>query len=373
MRHLGINTLFYIPGKVGGSETYLKEVVRELIPMLKCRCTLFTNRENDEELKAFLGDIHSPFGLDFEKLDIPAENRPLRIIAEQTTLAFRYRKAGCDAMWSPGYTACVAAGRRQVVSILDMQYRRFPEDLSPLARLATHILVTIGSRMCRRIVAISEFSRREVSELTGVSPEKIDVTPLGVSDSFGEVRAASFPEPYMLSVAASYPHKNLPQLIRAFDLVADRIPHRLKLAGGRGLGEGDLAAAISASPFRDRIDRLPRLPDGDLRALFKGADFFVTTSRYEGFGIPLVEAQRAAVPVIATDCASLPEVGGGSAIVFDSGDDASLAAAILRVVHMDKAERAALVARGIANSAKYTWRECARLTLESLEKATQCQ
>ncbi len=369
MKHLGVNTLFLIPGEVGGSETYLKETLAELLPLLPCPCTLFTNRENDAALRDFLAAVRAPHGVSFSCLGFSARNRYARIVREQTQLALRVRQAGCDRLWSPGYTACLFPGCPQVVSVLDMQYRRFREDLSPLAWLATHTLVSLGVRRCRRVIAISEFSRREVVELAGVPAGKTDVTPLGVKTDFAEVVPARFDEPYLLSVAASYPHKNLPQLVRAFDLVADKIPHRLKLAGGRGLGEGSLEAAIAGARFKARIDRVPHLPMAELRSLYKGADVFVLPSLYEGFGIPVVEAQRAQVPVVATNCASLPEVGGDGVVVYDHVRDEFLAEAILRVVRLPKEERAALVARGVANAERFTWRECARLTLDSLMRA----
>lgn len=372
MDRLGVNALFLIPGKVGGSETYLRETLRELLPLLPCACTVFTNRENDAALRAALADTSAPRGLDFDCLGFAASNRHSRIVREQTQLTARVRRARCDILWSPGYTACLFAGCAQVVSILDMQYRRFPRDLTPVAWLATHILVSLAARRCRRIVTISEFAKREIAALTAAAPGRIDVAPLGASGGFADAapRGAGVP-PYILSVAASYPHKNLPQLVRAFSAVAGRIPHRLLLAGGRGLGEKALLDEIARSPARDRIERLGWIGVEELKSLYAGASAFVLPSLYEGFGIPVVEAQRAGVPVVATDRASIPEVGGDGYVPYDPADDANLSRALLETLSMDAPARAALVARGRANAAKFTWRRCAEATLASLMKAAE--
>ena len=369
MEHLGVNALFLIPGKVGGSETYLRETLRALLPLLPAACTVFTNRENDAALRAALSTAAAPRGLSFDCLDFAAENRYARIVREQTQLARRVRRAGCDVLWSPGYTACLPAPCPQVVSILDMQYRRFPRDLSPLAWLATHVLVSLAARRCARVATISGFAKREIAALTAAAPDKIDVTPLGASEGFAAASAEPGGEPYVLSVAASYPHKNLPQLVRAFSAVAGKIPHRLRLVGGRGRGEGELAKAIARSPAKDRIDRLDWVGTEELRSLYGGASAFVLPSLYEGFGIPVVEAQRAGVPVVATDRASIPEVGGDGYIAYDPSDDANLSDALLRTLSLDAAAREDLVGRGRANAARFTWRRCAEATLASLRAA----
>lgn len=371
MKHLGINTLFLIPGQVGGSETYLCETLKELLPVLTCRCTIFTNSDNDSMLRNLLSGISTGCKVDFCCLNFSAVNRFSRIIREQFQLPFAVKRAGCDLLWSPGYTSCLFLNRLQVVSILDMQYRHFRSDLTPLAWLATHILVSLGVRKCKRILTLSNFAKDEICKFTKIDAGKIDVSPLGVTNCFADVKPFQASSPYILSVAASYPHKNLPQLVRAYNLVADKVPHTLVIAGGRGLGEDELLREIDKSPVKSRIIRKSWMPLNELRSLYAGASLFVLTSQYEGFGIPVVESQMARVPVISTECASIPEVGGEAIVKYDYRLDSALSEAILSTLSMSSEEREQLVARGLKNAAIFTWRRCAEITLASFIRAFQ--
>lgn len=371
MKHLGINALFLIPGQVGGSETYLCETLKELLPILTCRCTIFTNSDNDSMLRNLLSDISTNCNVEFCCLNFSAVNRTSRIIREQVQLPFAVKKAGCDLLWSPGYTSCLFLNTFQVVSILDMQYRHFRADLTPLAWLATHILVSLGVRKCKRILTLSNFAKDEICRFTKIDDEKIDVSPLGVTNFFADVKPFQSSSPYILSVAASYPHKNLPQLVRAYNLIADKIPHNLIIAGGKGLGEGELLMEIDKSPVKSRIIRKSWMPLAELRSLYAGASLFVLTSQYEGFGIPVIESQMAKVPVISTECASIPEVGGDAIVKYDYCSDNALSETILSTLNMSLEERRQLVDLGVKNAAKFTWRRCAEITLISFLKASQ--
>lgn len=370
MNHLGINSLFLIPGKVGGSETYFVETIKAMLPMLNARCTIFTTLDNDAALKKAFANVDAPQGLFFHKLNFRAENRFVRIIREQTELPFAVRKVGCDLLWSPGYTSPIFLGVRQVVSILDMQYRRFKEDLTPLAWLTTHILVSLGARVAKRIIAISNFSKDEIVELLHINPGKIDVTHLGVESDFSAVEPLVSETPYILSVAASYPHKNLVNLVKAFNIIARIIPHRLKLLGGKGLDEERLISEIEASPFKSRIDRPSWVTLDDLKRHYKGASLFVQASMYEGFGIPIIEAQSAGVPVIATGMGSIKEIGGEGIVIAEDSSAEGLARSMLSTLELDESMRKDLLSRAFTNACKFTWESCAKSTFSSLQAAS---
>jgi hypothetical protein len=158
---LGVNTLFLVPGDVGGTETFLRESLKALVKYHSGQfdLILFTNNENHDVLREDLAGCSS---LVFHKLGFNAMSRPARIIFEQCWLPLECRKANLDLLWSPGYTAPFWSPCPQTVTIPDLQYKNFPEDMVWLERVALDFLVGIACRRSQAIFTISEFSKQEV-------------------------------------------------------------------------------------------------------------------------------------------------------------------------------------------------------------------
>ena len=350
---LGVNALFYLPGEVGGSETYLLETLRALSrrpdpPAL----VLFSNAENDAKLRA-----------EFPAAEVVASgtaaaNRFARILVEQFRLPRLAQRARVDVLWSPGYTAPAFCSCPQVVSILDVQYKRFPADVSWLAARTMDVLYPLSARRCGAVVAISEFAKSEAVRFLGVPPDKVTATLLAADPAFGAPAGPPPAEladaPYLLCVAHTYPHKNVGLLVRAFNRIAPEIPHRLALVGKPRFGEPEVAAALKESP-PGRVVRFPGLPRSDLIALYRNADWFVFPSLYEGFGLPVLEAMRAGTPVLATREAAIPEIGGDCVRYADGRDEAAFAAALRAAIALPRAERARLAAAATTRAAGFTW------------------
>ncbi|WFB35624.1 glycosyltransferase family 1 protein [Kiritimatiellota bacterium B12222] len=323
-----MNTLFYIPGEVGGSETYLLEILRHWKSTMKDHSmVLFTQRENHQKLEdEFAGEGWSCVFCDFA-----ASNRVTRILREQLELPRKVKRAGVEVLWSPGYTSPFFSACPQVLSILDMQYKSFPHDLSRVARWTTELLVQMGCRRAKHLLTISEFSKSEILKYTSTDASKISVTLLAANPGFapqGEMKR----EPILLCVANSYPHKNVDQLIRAFALIEAQIPHALVLIGKPRLGEPALEAAMAKIQDPTRVIRKQGLSRQELVAAYQQADLFVFPSLYEGFGLPVLEALIAGTPVVTTRCGSLPEVGGAWVHYYDERSDEDLAKVILAVL-----------------------------------------
>jgi glycosyltransferase involved in cell wall biosynthesis len=366
---VAVNTLFLIPGEVGGSETYL----RETLLAVAChhpdiQLALVTNEENDEQLRQAFSHFSQ---CSFHQLPVRATNRYARIIAEQTRLPGLLRRIQPDLLWSPGYTTPLLYGGKQVVTIHDMQYRSHPDDLGLLARLVTHLLVCGAARRCDGIIAISEFTKQEILNHTAARASTIHVTLEGVDPSFAERQAGSETKgqqgvrvdpPYILSVANSYPHKNLHRLVDAFASIMDQIPHQLVLVGRPRLGEPLLQRSLARVP-PERVHRLSGLSRGDLIGLYQHADLFVFPSLYEGFGLPVLEAMMAGVPVVTTREGSIPEVGGDEVIYADGRDPADLAANMLETLQSapEALEIQSQCAR--ARAASFTWSAAAGKTV----------
>jgi len=361
---IGVNTLFYIPGEVGGSETYLRKTLVAMAEQAAGdRLVVFTNLENHDTLKADLAAF--PL-VTLVQLKFRAMNRAARIIREQVELPGRVKSSGVDVLWSPGYTAPLFAPCQQVVSILDMQYKAFPQDLTFTARLATDLLVKAAARRTDRIIAISQFSKAEIVRYTSADAKKVDVVYPAASSRFVDPLAADERKrlldrlipasvPYLLCVAATYPHKNVKGLVEAFGQLADSIPHNLVIVGNARLGEPEVVRALGTIRDPARVIRLKRLSELELVALYQGCDVFVFPSLYEGFGLPVLEGLMAGVPVVTTRCASIPEVGGEVAQYFDPDDPSALPAAIRAVLGWSAAERRERIQKGRDFARGFSW------------------
>ena len=360
---IGVNTLFYIPGEVGGSETYLRKTLVAMAEQAEGdQLVVFTNLENHETLKADLAAF--PL-VTLVQLKFRAMNRVARIIREQVELPGRVKSSGVDVLWSPGYTAPLFAPCHQVVSILDMQYKAFPQDLTFTARIATDLLVKAAARRTDRIIAISQFSKAEIVRYTSADAKKVDVVYPAASPCFADPLAAERKRllermipvsvPYLLCVAETYPHKNVQALVKAFGQVMDSIPHNLVIVGNARLGEPEVVRALGTIRDPARVIRLKRLSELELVALYQGCDVFVFPSLYEGFGLPVLEGLMAGVPVVTTHCASIPEVGGEVAQYFDPDDPSALPAAIRAVLDWSAAERRERIQKGRDFAKGFSW------------------
>lgn len=359
---VGVNTLFLIPGEVGGSETYVRDVLNHAISRHSdIEWVLFTNRENHDVLRGAYG---SQPNVRCVALDFAARNRIQRIVREQIQLPVAVGHERIDVLWSPGYTAPVLAPCRQVVSILDMQYKAFPQDLSRLAYWATSVLVPLAARRTDHVLTLSEFSRAEILEHVPISPSRVQVVYPAVDGVFRvaaseQARLSIVPEgAYVLCVANTYPHKNVHTLVRAMDRVMSEHPVRLVLVGGEGRGEQEVQAALDGIRHPDRIIRLRGLSRERLAALYQGAAVFAFPSLYEGFGLPVLEAMAAGIPVVASRCGSIPEVGGDCIRYFDGTADDG-ARCLGEILAMTEEDRRRMVEAARARAGSFCWERTA--------------
>jgi glycosyltransferase involved in cell wall biosynthesis len=348
---VGVNTLFLIPREVGGTEIY----VRSVLPALQSirsdlEIVVFTNRENHDSFDAY------------ERMPIQvwAQARPWRVVAEQIVLPLAARNIGIDILYSPGYTTPLLAPCPQVVTIHDTQFLDYPPDFPWLSRQAQRILIGRGACAAGAITTVSNFSRGRIARYFGVPESKIFVAHSALSGLFADPRPCTEEKPFLLYIANTYPHKNATALVRAFDRIADRIPHRLVICGQPREGE---------PPPHPRVKRIHHIPYEELIGLVQGAELMVFPSLYEGFGRPVVEAQEAGTRVIAARAASIPEIGGDGASYFDASSEASIANAITEALDEPASTRQRYIDAGRINARRFTWNACAEQTLRAFRHA----
>lgn len=206
------------------------------------------------------------------------------------------------------------------------------------------------------IVAVSEFTKRQVAGLLGVPEARVHVVHHGA-------RALAFPnvarEPVILHVGALQTRKNVARLVEAFESL--EAPWRLVLAGSAGFGAAAILDRIARSPARARIEMPGYVAPADLAAWYARASIFAFPSLDEGFGMPLLEAMAAGTPIVTSNRSALPEVAGDAALLVDPEDTAALAAA-LRQLTADIALREELSRRGKARVETFTWDKAVRET-----------
>jgi glycosyltransferase involved in cell wall biosynthesis len=377
---LGVNTLFLVPGDVGGTEIFLRETLKALVLQQGLELVLFTTRDNDLVLRE---DLEGRANVDFILLNFSAANRPLRIILEQLWLPFAAIGKRLDCLWSPGYTAPFWAPCPQGVTIPDLQYKSHPEDMSRIELLTLDTLVRMACMRSRLVFTISEFSKREVVRYGFAPPEKVHAVLLGVDKGFAvrsdeERRKAILAEyiptnrPYILCVAHSYPHKNIHLLIDAFRRIEDRIPHDLVIVGKPRRGEDAVTKAVGRLKYPERYFRFSSgLPYNVLQMLYQEADLFVLPSAYEGFGLPVIEAMMAGVPVVTTRAGSLPEVGGEWVYYAQAISAQDIAKEIMKVANLSNPIRQQYIDHGRNWAMTFTWQRSARELLTIARSATK--
>ena len=367
-----------IPGEVGGTETYLCKTIEAICHRFpETKLTIFTNFENHLKFSSMLSKYPQTV---LWNLNFHAKNRYVRILREQIELPIKAKKSGIHVLWNPGYTAPIFTHFPQVVTIHDMQYKRHPEDLTPVARFTTDFLIKAAARRVQAFITVSNFSKKEITRFTSIPEAKIHVTPLGVEMIQFKDKACverleplsrwlSSSEKYILTVANTYPHKNLHTLVQAFTRIEDKIPHKLVMLGKPRLGEKHLIESLSGMSNPDRVIRISRLSRQDLFSLYRCSDLFVFPSLYEGFGLPVLEAMMCEVPVITTKMASIPEVGGSHVIYVEQPTPESFSEKILEVMDWEKAFRRKFIKHAKNWATKFSWRDTGEKTMEILMQA----
>jgi len=256
-----------------------------------------------------------------------------------------------------------------VVTVHDISYARAPELFSRRDR--TLLRFVRGSvRRADRVIAVSEFTRGDASELYGLDPAKIVAIPNGVGAAFHPVEGAKervfhrfgIDRPYVLCVGALQPRKNVPLAIEAYAQVAGRgTDCEFVVAGGDRGGRLDVLDAILRTGLTGRIHLVGRVEDAELPALYSGARALIFPSLYEGFGLPALEAMACGTPVVASNTTGLAEAVGDAGLTVDPRNAEELADAVRRLLD-DSALSDRLVAAGLARAAEFTWGRTAAAT-----------
>ncbi len=368
--HVGLNLIFLVPGETGGMEIAAQELIAALIAGAPpgFSFTAFVNRETAAARAWPLRDA-----LPRVRVPVTARRREQWVLGEQVLLAPMAMRSGAQLVHSLASTAPLWGRFRRVVTIHDLIYARFPEAHAGFRDKGMGVLVPAAARRSDRVIAISQSTRRDLVELVGLAPERIDVIPNGLGASRREqpLSEAETRERFqlgerrvLLALSAKRPHKNLPALIDALALIGRERRPLLVLPGYRTWHEDELTQRARPRGVEQDLRMPGWVSASELEGLWALAGAFVFPSLYEGFGLPVLEAMARGVPVACSNAASLPEVAGDAALLFDPRDTRAMAQAIERLL-AGGPEIEQLRTKGRERVAAFSWERTARLTLET--------
>jgi glycosyltransferase involved in cell wall biosynthesis len=245
-----------------------------------------------------------------------------------------------------------------VLTIHDLSFEYEPGLMGIRDRFYFRTMVPRSAHRAARILTVSEQTKRDLIEWYKLPEDKIVVTLNGVDEAFAPEGLRREGAPYLLFVGTLQPRKDPVTAIEALALTHTDL--RLVLAGpDRGSKEA-ARATVARLGLESRVEFAGHVSKPDLAALYRGAACLVFPSRYEGFGLPVLEAMASGTPVVTTSAGALPEVTGDAAIIVEPGNPVELAAGIERAL----ADRERLARGGIERAQRFTWTETARRTVE---------
>ncbi len=288
---------------------------------------------------------------------------------------------GADVFYSPDFALPPLLRARSAVTVHDLSFLTHPETHFPPLRTYLERVVPRSVQRADLVLADSEQTRRDLIAYLGVPEQKIAVVLSAADAAFRRVedeaqrqevlRRWGVDRPYLISVGTVQPRKNLPVLFAALRRLRERGRDLLLVhVGGKGWLYEPIFAALEASGVSERVRFLERAGDADLAALYSGAVALVFPSLYEGFGLPCLEAMACGAPVIASNAGSLPEVVGDAGLLVDPQDADAIAAGVERLLD-DPAWRGALVQRGYAQNARFSWARSGQQLHALLERLAQ--
>ena len=346
-----------------GIGTYLRHLLESLAAM-----------ENEYSFRVIGRQEELFAGLPRGKFQFVAARSPIYSLSEQWEIARLARP--CQLLHSPHYNAPLLYRGKLVVTIHDLIHLTDPAfKKTPASRFYARPMFHLVARRADRLIADSEFTKQQIVEHLGVAPQKVVVIYLGVSDRFHPLdpeqacrRASSvlgLERPYLLFVGNLKPHKNVRTLIRAFALLCSQrdFNRHLVILGDDRKWKAALVDECAKLGIGERVLFAPHLPGEELPWVYAAADVLVMPSLIEGFGFPVLEAMACGTPVVCSRAASLPEVAGDAAEYFDPASAEDLAAALQRVLGSSQL-RETLRAKGLERARLFSWRECARRTLD---------
>ena len=345
----------------GGIGQYIIHLVQELARLtMSDECVILRSRKD-----------HAPLTSRFRETPLwtPPHHR-----LEQLALPIELARLRLDLLHSPDFIPPWRGRFCRLITVHDLTFLYYPQFLTAESRRYYNDQIERAVRAADHISADSTTTKDDLARLLGVQPDKVTVVLLAPDPMYrrlDESACASIlarhqlERGFILFTGTLEPRKNVAGLLTAYRALCDRQPSTppLVLAGRRGWLYDEIFAHITALKLASRVRFVENLPDKELVALYNAAALLVLPSFYEGFGLPVLEAQACGAPVVCSERGSLPEIAGDAALLVNPDDLDGLASAMERTLK-DESLRAQLRARGLANVKRFSWEKTARETLD---------
>jgi glycosyltransferase involved in cell wall biosynthesis len=366
-----------------GTERYTLEIIRNLLALPQAtqhHWRLYSNAPLPAEV---LESLAAASSVRPEILVLPA-----RRLWTHNTLRREVMRRPPDVLFIPAHVVPFVWPPSRlpptVVTIHDLGYRHFPAAHTWTQRCYLQWSTRWSAHAAQRVIAVSKDTARDLVRFAEAPDAKIAIIHEGCTPD-APVKASAelqhrtlqhygLERPYALYIGTIQPRKNLARVLQAYaDLLQKgSLSWDLVLAGASGWMSQPIYALGNEPQMAGRVHFLGYVPDADLPALFQQACFFCFPSLFEGFGLPVLEAQQYGVPVMTANNSALPEIAGNAALLVDPTDIDAIAGAMLRL-SQDEELRQRLIAAGYENVKRFSWEKAARETLAVLEQAAQAK
>lgn len=316
---------------------------------------------------------------------IPLQNRFAVRLWAQISLPYLVSREHANLLHCMKNLGVVSVPCPVVITINDLSHMLLRELYPWIDGLYWQFIQPIILRNAKRIIAISESTKRDLIRFYNLNPDKIVIIYPSCDEQFcqhyeswrlEQIRVKyGLPNSFILYIGSFGVHKNVKTLIRAFAHIAPEVPHSLVLVRGAHHTTSDrtIEREISVFGLENRVLILGPVPDDEIPGFYQLADLFVLVSLNEGFGLVLLEAMACGTPIVAARSGGVPEVVGDAAYLLDNPTDPMAVADAILMVLTDRERRTEMSIKGLTRSRRFTWEQTARSTLELYETVSKSE
>lgn len=368
-----VNTRFLIQDKLEGIGWFTYETLKRITQNHPEHEFIFLfDRDFDEEF-IFSENVKGV------KLSPQARHPILWYIWFEHRVARFLKKEKPDLFLSTDGFLCLKTTVPTTLVMHDIAFEHYPQDVDKLVRNYYLKYSPKFAKKAARIATVSRYSKNDISTHYDIDPDKIDIVYNGSNEVYVPIPAkeqesvrVSYTNgsPYFLYVGALHPRKNITNLLKAFELFKEKTAGnktKLLIVGRKGWSTAEMEETYNAMKFRDDVVFTGRLSTTELHKVLASAHALTYVPYFEGFGIPIIEAQATGTAVITSEVTSMPEVAEMGAILVNPLKPEEIAGAMYKL-HTDEEFRQSLIVAGTENQQRFSWNRSAELLWESIEK-----